>query len=314
VRCIVALAALIGGTALLAEAQSTNRFICTKGDGPAICAPLSPPKVGIDPHPIQFQAPEIQLPELRPAPLVIPPRAQAIPEPFVPHRETTGLEPVLPGPGMLAAFGDVLDAARRHQLERQRTDEAQGEDRKSEQRFSEEARGLMDSLRVHLEEMNDFVPNEPPDITVDRSTQPTSAAQLKGQLILSWHDMRDEYCKYHAGAKYVGLDSNQKHCNDPRAGPEQRAADRASKLMEYLSSDLSRISIQEQDHASTLRCAAACPLNEATPLTTLSSSDPQTERIIQTDRTKWLEMRQVYCHYYHGAEYVDLEFKRQTCP
>ena len=172
----------------------------------------------------------------------------------------------------------------------------------------------MDSLRADLGKINDFVPTEPPDITVDRSAQATSAAQIKGQLILSWHDMRDEYCEYHPGAKYVGLDSNQKHCNDPRAGPEERAADRAIKLMESLSTDLSRISIQEQDHAKALRCAAACPLNGATPLTTLSSSDPQTERIIQTDRAKWLQMRQVYCHFYHGAEYVDLESKRQTCP
>jgi hypothetical protein len=313
VRRIVAIAALISGAALLAEAQSTNRFICTKEDRGAICAPLSPPKLGIDPHPIQFQAPEIQLPEVRPTPFVIPPRSQSIPEPLDPHQQTTGLEAVLRAPGLLAAFGDVLRAARQHQLERQRMNEAQGEERKSEQRFSEEAGGLMDSLRADLGEINDFSPSEPPDITVDRSAQATNAAQIKGQLILSWHDMRDEYCEYHPGAGYVGLDSNQKHCNDPEAGPEERAADRASKLMESLSTDLSRISIQEQDHAKTLRCAAACPL-KATPLTTLSSSDPQTERIIQTDRAKWLKMRQVYCHYYHGAEYVDLEFKRQTCP
>lgn len=312
-RCIVAIVALVSGAALLAEAQSRNRFICTKEDGRAICAPLSPPKLGIDPHPIQFQAPEIHLVELRPTPLMIPPRSRPIQEPFVPHQQT-GLKDVLPVPTLLAAFGDVLDAARQHPLARQRADGAQGEERKSEQRFSEEARGLMDSLRADLEEMNDFVPSEPPDITVDRSAQATNAAQIKGQLILSWQDMRDEYCEYHPGAKYVGLDSSQKHCNDPGAGPEERAADRASKLMQFLLTDLARISIQEQDHAKTLRCAAACPLNEATPLTTLSSSDPQTESIIQTDRTKWLEMRQVYCHYYRGAEYVDLEFKRQTCP
>jgi hypothetical protein len=263
---------------------------------------------------MELQPLEIQLQELRPPPFVIPPRAPTIPEPFVPHREIAGLEPVLGTPALLAAFGHVFDATRQHQLEKHQAEEAGRQERKSGQSFSEEARRLMDSLRTNLEKMNDFAPSEPPDITVDRSAQAANAAQIKGQLILLWHDMCDEYCEDHPGAKYVGLDSIQKHCNDPRAGPEERAADNASKLMESLLTDLSRISIQEQDHASTLRCAAACPLNEATPLTTLSSSDPPTERIIQTDRTKWLEMRQVYCRYYRGAEYVDLEFKRQTCP
>jgi hypothetical protein len=316
VRCIAAVVALIAGVAILAEAQSSIplRSVCINVHGHALCGRLVSPQLSIDPHRTQLQPPRINVYEANVSPEVIPFTSQPIPKAFVLGREGIDLDTLLPAGELPATFGRVLDAARQHHLQRLRPDEAENEERKP-QTISEEARALMDSLRVDLKQMNDLAPGEPPDITVDRSAQARNAAQLKGQLILSWQDLRDEYCQYRPGGKYVGLDSNEKHCNDPRAGPEERAADRAGTLMESLSTDLSRILLQEQDHAKTLRCInTACPLNEVRRLTTLSSSDPPTERIIQNDRAKWLEVRQVYCHYYRGAEYVDLDFKRQTCP
>lgn len=282
--------------------------------GRAICGRLASPRLSSDPRRTQLQPPRINVHEANVSPQLVPLAYQPAPKAPVVSREGTGLGTLLPAGRLPANFGATLAAARQHRSQRQLADEAEGEEGKS-QASSEEARALMDSLRVDLKQMNDLAPGEAPDITVDRSAQARNAAQLKGQLILSWQDLRDEYCQDRPGAKYVGLDSNEKHCKDPGAGPEQPAADRAGKLMESLSTDLSRILLQEQDHAKTLQCSnTACPLNEARRLTTLSSSDPATERIIQNDRAKWLEMRQVYCRYYHGTEYVDLDFKGQTCP
>ena len=315
-RCIAAVVTLIGGAAILAEAQSSIplRSVCINVRGHAICGRLASPRLSINPHRTQLQPPRINVHEANVSPEVIPLTSQPIPKAFVLGREATGLETSRPAGGLPVTFEGVLDAARQHDLQRQQADEAETEGRTSPT-GSKKALALMDSLRVDLKQMNDLAPGEPPDITVDRLAQATNAAQLKGQLILSWQDLRDQYCQYRPGGKYVGLDSNEKHCNDPGAGPEERAADGAGKLMESLSTDLSRILLQEQDHAKTLRCMnTACPLNEGRRLTTLSSSDPSTERIIQNDRAKWLEMRQVYCHYYHGAEYADLDFKRQMCP
>jgi hypothetical protein len=317
VRCIIAVAALIGGTALLAEAQSSVplRSICINDHGRAICARLSSPRLSRDLHQIQLQAPEISTHEANVSSQVMPFGRQPIPKISIRRYESIGLETLLPAGGLPATSGDVLDSIRQHYSRRLQAIEAESEQQESAQSISEDALALMDSLRADLKQMNDLAPAEPPDLTVDKWVQASSPPQVKGQLILLWKDMRDEYCQYLPGAKYVGLDSTEKHCKDPGAGPEKRAADRAGKLMESLSTDLSRILLQEQDHAKTLRCAATgCPLNEVRRLTTLSSSDPPTERIIQDDRAKWLEMRQVYCRYYHGAEYVDLDFQRQTCP
>lgn len=325
-RRILEIAILIAAAGASVEAQSRGHLpvVCVTGNGHAPCTRLLPPKPRIDPPLKQLQPPEeqdsvsIDLAKLGITAAAVPRPREPASTPSTPDRAIAEIGVVLPTSGLVGSFGDVLEAVRRHRAEEARVEKGQlaeiaGKQR-SERRLAEQARGLMDSLRTDLREMNDLAPGLAPDITVDRSAPAKNAAQIKGQLVLSWQDMRDDYCKLSPGAKYAGLDSNPKHCADPEADREKRAADEALDLMEYIGRDLSRISIQEQDHAKELRCAEPCPWTKPPRLTTLSSSDPQTERIIQTDRVKWLEMREMYCHYYHGAEYVDLEFKRQTCP